>query len=127
VAILAAAAGQPYTVPFSGAVSALHAGEVASAFIKAVSQERDGAEVFDINGRVTSVDEWLGLVRKLAPNAELKVEGEALPFPAELSDESVQRYLGDYGPMPLEEGIEETLEDFRRLLATGALSPDAVT
>jgi nucleoside-diphosphate-sugar epimerase len=127
VAILAAAAGQPYTVPFSGAVSALHAGEVASAFIKAVSQERDGAEVFDINGRVTSVDEWLGIVRKLAPNAELKVEGEALPFPAELSDEPVQRYLGDYGPMPLEEGIEETLEDFRRLLATGALSPDAVT
>ena len=59
VAILAAAAGRPYTVPFSGAVSALHAGEVASAFIKAVSQEREGAAVFDINGRATSVDQWL--------------------------------------------------------------------
>jgi nucleoside-diphosphate-sugar epimerase len=126
VAILAAAAGQPYTVPFSGAVSALHAGEVASAFIRAVSQERDGALVFDINGRATSVEEWLGIVRRLAPDAQLQIAGDALPFPAELSDEPVQRHLGDYGPVPLEEGIEETYQDFQRLLASGALSPQAV-
>jgi nucleoside-diphosphate-sugar epimerase len=126
VAILAAAAGQPYTVPFSGAVSALHAGEVASAFIRAVSRERDGALVFDINGRATSVEEWLGIVRRVAPDAQLQVAGDALPFPAELSDEPVQRHLGDYGPVPLEEGIEETYKDFQRLLASGALSPQAV-
>jgi nucleoside-diphosphate-sugar epimerase len=127
VAILAAASGRPYTVPFSGAVSALHAGEIASAFIKAVSKERDGAEVFDINGRATSVEEWLGIIRRLAPEAQLQVAGAALPFPAELSDERVQRYLGDYGPVPLAEGIEETYQDFRRLLAAGALSSDAVS
>jgi nucleoside-diphosphate-sugar epimerase len=126
VAILAAAAGRPYTVPFSGAVSALHAGEVASAFIKAVSQEREGAAVFDINGRATSVDQWLEIIRGLAPGARLQVAGDALPFPAALSDEPVQRYLGDYGPVPLEEGIRETYDAFKRLLATGALSPDAV-
>jgi nucleoside-diphosphate-sugar epimerase len=126
VAILAAAAERSYTVPFSGAVSALHAGEVASAFIKAVSQEREGAAVFDINGRATSVDEWVEIIRNLAPGARLQIAGDALPFPAELSDEPVQRYLGDYGPVPLEEGIRETYEDFRRLLAAGALSPDAV-
>ena len=126
VAILAAAAGRLYTVPFSGAVSALHAGEIASAFIKAVSKERAGAEVFDINGRATSVEEWLGIVRRLAPEAQLRVAGDPLPFPAELSDEPVQRHLGDYGPVPLEEGIEETYQDFRRLLAAGALSPEAV-
>ena len=126
LAILAAAAGQPYTVPFSGAVSALHAGEVASAFIKAVAQQREGAHVFDINGRATSVEAWLDIVRGLAPGAELRVEGDALPFPAALSDAPVQRHLGDYGPVPLDEGIAETLEDFRRLLAAGALSPEAV-
>jgi nucleoside-diphosphate-sugar epimerase len=127
VAILAAAAGRPYIVPFSGRVSALHAGEIASAFIRAVSKERDGAEVFDINGRATSVEEWLGIIRRLVPEAQLQVAGDALPFPAELSDERVQRHLGDYGPVPLAEGIEETYQDFRRLLAAGALSPDAVS
>jgi nucleoside-diphosphate-sugar epimerase len=127
VAILAAAAGRPYTVPFRGAVSALHAGEIASAFIKAVSKEREGAVVFDINGRATSVEEWLGIIHRLAPDAQLRIAGEALPFPAALADEPVQRYLGDYGPVPLEEGIEQTYQDFRRLLAAGALSPGAVS
>jgi nucleoside-diphosphate-sugar epimerase len=72
VAILAAAAGRPFTVPFSGEVSALHAGEIASAFIKAVAKERDGARVFDLNGRATSVAEWLELIRAVAPGARLE-------------------------------------------------------
>jgi nucleoside-diphosphate-sugar epimerase len=127
VAILAAAAERPYTVPFSGAVSALHAGEVASAFIKAVSTEREGAHVFDLNGRATTVAEWLEIVRALAPGARLDVEGEPVPFPADLSDEPIRAYLGDYGPVPLEDGIEETFDAFRRLLAAGALSPKAVS
>jgi nucleoside-diphosphate-sugar epimerase len=126
VAILAAAAERPYTVPFSGAVSALHAGEVASAFIKAVSTERDGAHVFDLNGRATTVAQWLDIVRALAPGAQLDIDGEPLPFPADLSDEPIREYLGDYGPVPLVDGIEETFDAFRRLLAAGALSPKAV-
>ena len=126
VAILAAAAEKPYTVPFSGEVSALHAGEVASAFIKAVAAERAGAHVFDLNGRPTTVAEWLEIIRGLAPGAELRIEGEPLPFPADLSDEPIGEFLGDYGPVPLEEGIEETLAAFKRLLAVGALSPEAV-
>jgi nucleoside-diphosphate-sugar epimerase len=126
IAIIAAAAERPYTVPFSGPVSAVYAGEVASAFFVAISQERDGAKVFDFNGRASSVAEWLEVIRRLAPGAQLQVAGEAVPFPADLSDQPVQNYLGDYGPVPLEEGIAETLEAFRRLLAAGALSPDAV-
>jgi nucleoside-diphosphate-sugar epimerase len=126
VAILAAAAERPYTVPFSGAVSALHAGEVASAFIKAVSTERDGAHVFDLNGRATTVSQWLDIVRALAPGAQLDTEGEPLPFPADLSDDPIRGFLGDYGPVPLEDGIESTYDAFRRLLAAGMLSPRAV-
>jgi nucleoside-diphosphate-sugar epimerase len=126
VAILAAAAERPYTVPFSGEVSALHAGEVASAFIRAVSKQRDGAPVFDLNGRPTTVAEWLDIVRALAPGAQLEIAGDPLPFPADLSDEPIREHLGDYGPVPLEEGIEQTYAAFRRLLATGALSPQAI-
>ena len=126
VAILAAAAERPYTVPFSGEVSALHAGEVASAFIKAVSEPREGAHVFDLNGRATTVAEWLEIVRALAPGAQLDIAGDPLPFPADLSDEPIRQYLGDYGPVPLEDGIEETYAAFRRLLAAGALSLQAV-
>jgi nucleoside-diphosphate-sugar epimerase len=126
IAILAAAAGRPYTIPFTGAVSALHAGEIASAFIKAVSQERNEARVFDLNGRATSVPQWLEILRAIAPAAQLSMSGAELPFPADLSDAEVQSYLGDYGPVPLQDGIRATYDAFRRLLAKGALSPDAV-
>jgi nucleoside-diphosphate-sugar epimerase len=126
VAILAAAAGRPFTVPFSGDVSALHAGEVASAFIQAVAKERDGAPVFDLNGRATSVAEWLDLIRAVVPGAQLAISGDPLPFPADVSDEPVRQYLGDYGPVPLKQGIEATYAAFKRLLASGALSAEAV-
>jgi nucleoside-diphosphate-sugar epimerase len=126
IAILAAAAGRPYTIPFTGAVSALHAGEVASAFIRAVSRERDEARVFDLNGRATSVAQWLEILRGIAPDAQLSMTGAELPFPADLSDAPIQAYLGDYGPVPLEDGIRATHEAFRRLLAEDALSPAAV-
>jgi nucleoside-diphosphate-sugar epimerase len=124
VAILAAAAGKPYTIPFRGAVSWLHAGEVASAFIKAVSKVRTGSEVFDINGVATTVEQSMELLKKVAPEAKITLSGDALPFPMALSDQPVRGYLGDYGSMPLEEGIRQTHDVFRTLLAKGLISAD---
>jgi len=124
VAILAAAAGKPYTIPFRGPVSWLHAGEVASAFIKAVSRDRNGAEVFDINGVASTVEQSVELIRKIAPDAKIEISGEALPFPMALSDQPVRSFLGDYGAMALEDGIRQTLEVFSSLLAKGLLSAD---
>lgn len=126
VAILAAAADRPYAMPFSGAVSALHAGEAASAFIRAVSTPRDQAPVFDLNGIATTVEDWLAHIRRLQPQARLTIAGDPLPFPADLSDAPVRDYLGDYGQVPLATGIERTFEAFRGLLAEGALSEDSV-
>jgi nucleoside-diphosphate-sugar epimerase len=126
VALLAAAADQPYTIPFRGPISWLHAGEVASAFIRAVSQERTGAPVFDINGNATTVETALQTIQRLVPGARLSCSGEALPFPMDLSDEPVRSYLGDYGAIPLEAGMLGTYEAFRVLLERGALSKQAI-
>jgi nucleoside-diphosphate-sugar epimerase len=124
IAILAAAAGKPYTIPFRGPISWLHAGEVASAFIKAVSRERTGAEVFDINGVASTVEQSVALIRKCAPDAKIEVSGEALPFPMALSDQPVRGFLGDYGSISMEEGIRQTHEVFTALLAKGLISAD---
>jgi len=44
-----------------------------------------------------------------------------------LPDEPLRAYLGDYGSMPLEEGIRETYEAFRSLVARGVLAaPESV-
>ncbi len=120
-AILAAAAGRPYDVPFRGGVSWLHAGEVASAFIKAVSQDRTGAPVFDMNGAYVTVEEGLDLIRKVAPSASLTCSGAPLAFPMHLPDTALRDYLGDYGEVPLAEGIRETHAAFRSLLERGLI------
>ena len=125
-AILAAAAGVPYTVPFTGPVSALHAGEAAAAFLRAVAAERDAAPVFDLNGAATSVERWLEILRELAPGVRIEAAGAALPFPADLSDAPVRGFLGDYGAVPVEEGVRATFEAFKRLLDRGVLSPAAL-
>ncbi|HYS74892.1 MAG TPA: SDR family oxidoreductase [Burkholderiales bacterium] len=125
-AILAAAAGKPYEVPFSGGVSWLYAGEVASAFVHAVSRERAGAPVFDMNGVYAPVEEGLRILKQLAPSAAVTSSGQPLAFPMHLPDEPLRSYLGDYGRIPLAEGIHETYEAFRSLIGRGMLSmPEA--
>ena len=127
VAILAAAAGKPYDVPFSGGVSWLYAAEVASAFIRAVSRERAGAPVFDMNGVYAPVEEGLRILKQIAPAAAVTSSGQALAFPMHLPDEPLRAYLGDYGSATLAEGIRETYDAFRSLVARGLLSaPDPV-
>ncbi|HUU71208.1 MAG TPA: SDR family oxidoreductase [Burkholderiales bacterium] len=124
VAILAAAAGKPYTIPFTGPVSWLHAGEVASAFIKAVSQPRTEAVVFDINGVASTVEQSLEIIKKVAPGSNINASGPALPFPMDLSDDPLRAYLGDYGQMPLDEGIAQTHSVFSSLVEKGLISAD---
>ncbi len=125
-AILAAAAGKPYEVPFSGGVSWLYAGEVASAFIHAVARERPGAPVFDMNGVYAPVEEGLVMLKKLAPSAAITASGQPLAFPMHLPDKPLRDFLGDYGEMPLAEGIRETYVAFRSLIRRGMLSmPEA--
>ena len=121
VAILAAAANRPYAIPFTGPVSWLHAGEVASAFLKAVSRPRAEAPVFDINGVPSTVERSLEILRRVVPNHRITAQGAPLPFPMDLSDAPVRRYLGEYGQVPLEEGIADTYQIFAALLEKGLL------
>ncbi len=124
VAILAAAADKPYTIPFTGPVSWLHAGEVASAFIKAVSKPRDQALVFDINGVASTVEESLELIKKIAPRSRIRASGQALPFPMDLSDAPLRSFLGDYGQVGLQDGIADTFSMFRSLLDKDLIKAD---
>ena len=124
VAILAAALGKEYEVPFRGAVSYLYAGEIASAFVRAVSRDGEGAPVFDCNGVVATVEEGLDTLRDLVPSARVLAGGDPLPFPAEDCDARLRAHIGDYGAISLEEGTAETLRAFEVLLRDGKVSGD---
>ncbi len=127
VAIQAAALGVPYTVPFSGPVGFLHAGEVASAFIRSVARDGDGAPVFDINGTATTVEAIVARVRDLEPASQITIDGPPLPFPADLSDIPVRDYLGDYGSVDPTDGIDSTFHAFQALARQGRMSASDVS
>jgi nucleoside-diphosphate-sugar epimerase len=126
VAILAAAAGAPYTIPFSGPVSWLFGGEVASAFLRAVATERTGAPVFDLNGVCVPVEEGVALLKQLAPSARIDVSGGPLAFPMDKPDDPLEEFVGPYGRIPLAEGIRATYDAFKALLAEGKLSASSI-
>ena len=124
VAILAAAAGRDYEVPFTGSVSYLYAGEVAAAFLQAVSRDGDGAPAFDCNGSVVPIEDGLEAIRCLAPGARVSAVGDPIPFPMEDQDALLRAHIGDYGAIPLDEGTAETFRAFQVLLQDGRVSAD---
>ena len=122
IATLAAAAGIPYTIPFSGAISALHAGEAAAAFIKAAAIKQDEAPVFDLNGTSTTVEEWVKIINSIEPDSRIHITGDSLPFPSNLSDQPIHNYLGKYDKVDFKFGIKQTFTSFRNLLSLNAIS-----
>jgi nucleoside-diphosphate-sugar epimerase len=124
VAILAAAAGKPYTIPFRGGVSWLHAGECAAAFIRAVAAERTGAPVFNMNGVYADVEAGVEILKRVAPQASTAVTGDAFALPMDRSDDPLLQYVGEYGRVALEDGIRDTFESFKALLAAGKVSAE---
>jgi len=118
-AILAAAANKPYVVPFSGDVSWLFAGEAASAFIRSVAKAHAGAPVFDLNGEYISVEAGMHMLKDVAPAAQVDITGGPLAFPMDKSDDPLRAFVGDYGRMPLKEGIQSTYAQFQALIKAG--------
>ena len=121
VAMLAAVVGKPFDVPYTGPFPFLYVREVAAAFVRTVAEDRDGAPVFDLNGVPSTIEAVLDLVRRDVPEAAVSCSGPPFPFPAELSDEPIGRFLGDYSRWPLEDGVRDTIEAFRALSAAGKL------
>ena len=123
-AILAAASNQSYTIPFSGPISALHVREVASALITAASKNHDASPVFDMNGICTTVEYWVNILKKIEPKTKIIIEGKAIQFPFEASDEPLREYIGNYEQVNLENGIQETFNSFKSLLSKDMISSD---
>ena len=69
VAMLAAAAGRPYTLPFGGAYQLQYAPDVAAAFVAAARGDATGAELRDIGGPAVHTDDVIAAIDAAAPGA----------------------------------------------------------
>jgi len=118
VAMLAAAAGHPYRLPFGGSYQFQYAPDVAAAFVAAARGAGTGAELRDVGGPAVHTDDVIAAIAAAAPGAEITYDPVELPFPAGATEAASP-------PTPLREGVADAVARFRDLLARGLVtSPD---
>lgn len=117
-AILAAAAGRPFQIKFDGLVALQYTGDVAKMFIGAARSGYQGAAVCNLRNDVVEIADFVAKLKAAAPNAQITyTRNTPLPFPADLDDSGLRAILGEIPFTPLESAIQQTLEQFQRLLA----------
>ncbi|MGH6932497.1 MAG: NAD-dependent epimerase/dehydratase family protein [Dongiaceae bacterium] len=123
-AMLAAVAGQPFTIPFAGPLNLQHAGEVADIFIRGAEAEvaPDHTAVHDLQGTTMDVGTIADLIRQQVPRARITVSGPSLPFPASFDDAPLRRTIGAWPSVKPEAGIADTISAFDRLLRQGLIA-----
>jgi nucleoside-diphosphate-sugar epimerase len=111
LAIAAAVRGEPYRIAFGGTTQFHYAGDVARAFIQAARSAAAGARTFCIGGPATSIADFVALVGKVVPGAEVSYDDAVLPFPDQLPEPWFEAAL-----RPLEAGIRETAGILRSVI-----------
>jgi len=128
VAMLAAAAGVPYRIPYGGRSQFQYAPDVARAFVQAALVGRDGATVHNLAGEALAMDGVIAAIEAAAPAAAGLIEFDdvLLPFPSEVDAASLAETIGPVADLPFRDGVADTVERFRRLLADGRVTAPPV-
>ena len=125
VAMVAAAAGQPFHIPFGGRVQLQHTADAGEAFARAALVDYAGASVHNLDGEVLSVEAIADLIRDAAPGAEITVGEAALPLVEGVDGESFVELLGESIMGPARQRIAESVATFAELLDRGLVRPPA--
>lgn len=122
-AMLAAAAGRPYRIPFASVATYQHADDVAKAFILAARAKIDEAPVFNLGGVAATTDQVIEAINKAAPEMAGKIThgDDIMPFPDAIDDRAVEDAIGPIGWRPLDEGVQQTIDDFRAAIKNGTI------
>jgi UDP-glucuronate 4-epimerase len=121
-AIAAAVMGVPYTIAFGGRTLYQYAEDVARTLLAASRSGLKGAHVFNLGGSSVDMAAWVAAIERSVPEAAGRItfETKELPFPSEIEHASLAA-LGPLPVTPYEDGIQATVDIFRRLAADGRL------
>lgn len=126
-AMLAAAAGLPYHISYGGQTVFQYADDTARAFIQSARSDYRGAAAHNLGGLMPHMREVKAAIDGAAPDAAdgITFEDVQLPFPAEVDGSGLEAAIGKVPHRPLEEGVAETVDMFRSLIASGKIDPKA--
>jgi UDP-glucuronate 4-epimerase len=125
VAMLAAAAGVPYHLPYGGRSQLQYAPDVARAFVQASLADATGANVYDLAGEPVHVSQVIEEITTAVPTAAgtITFDGSPLPFPEAVDDPALEDAIGRLSRTSLHDGVHDSIERFTALLADGRIAP----
>jgi len=124
VAMLAAAAGVAYEIPFGGRLQLQYLPDIAEAFVRASEVDARGASVHTLDGPSASVEEVVELIEAASgvETGTITWRGAPLPFPGEVDGSGFVELLGGSVNRPLADGVADAIERFRLLLQRGLVT-----
>lgn len=116
-AIKACVAGRPYTIRFTGRADMQYARDTAITFIRAAESDLEGARIYTPRGAVVGMEDILAALERQFPEARrlIRADGNPLPVASDVENKAIRRDFPNLPVTPLDEGIRETAEIFRRL------------
>ena len=115
-AILATAAGQSFNIRYSGPVTLQHAADVAAIFIASARSGVKGSPVCNLRNDVTTVEDFMTVLKQVAPQADVTNEENPLPFPSDFDDKGLRTLLGKVPHTPIAEAVQNDLELYQQLI-----------
>jgi UDP-glucuronate 4-epimerase len=122
-AMVAAAAGRRYRIPFGGSAQLQYTPDVGEAFARTALLEYEGASVHNLDGAGVAMTDLAAMIGAASGNATITAAEAPLPFPSDLDGSSFVELLGGSVMRPLEDGVADAVRRFERLLAEGRVKP----
>jgi UDP-glucuronate 4-epimerase len=122
-AMLAAAVGTKYRIPYGGNTQLQYARDVARGFIAASKCSYEGAAIHNLPGSAVSIPSLVDAIAGIVPHSAGMIthDEDPLPFPAHVDASSFRDLVGELEQTALLDGIRETVSRFRQLIAAGAI------
>jgi UDP-glucuronate 4-epimerase len=126
-AMVAAALGKPYHIPYGGRAAYQYADDVARTFIACARAPFQGAEIFNLGGSVATMGEIVAAIEAAAPEVRglITFDDKPLPFPEAFDAAPIEQVIGALPFTPLAQAVADTIALFRERIAAGVM-PDAV-
>ena len=125
VAMVAAAAGKSFHIPFGGRVQLQHTADAGEAFARTALLGYEGASVHDLDGEVLAVTRLAELIERAAPGVEITVGSDELPLVGSVDGSGFVELLGGSVMGPVETRVTESVRRFEQLIERGLVQPPA--
>jgi nucleoside-diphosphate-sugar epimerase len=122
LAIRALAAGEHYQVRVTGHMDLQYVEDVAEAFVLSLLSDLEGAHVFNLEGSVIRMDDFIALLDRIRPGAAelVTAQGPQVPVSWRMDGTQLRSKVSGIPSTPLEEGIRLTLQMFTDHIRTAA-------